>query len=85
MLSTLASWILNLQNYFTTTSGKKIIANSWKTAGISDAIKKVLPLELLNSFFSIETLDQPTEDNIFYRQTTYPNEQAEYDSDDEDE
>ena len=92
MLSTLkpvyASWILELYNYLTSKSGKEIIANGLKAAGISDAIKTFLPLEPLNLFSSIDTLDQPIEGNIFYHQTTYPNAEfieANYDSDNEDE
>ena len=39
-----ASWLIELYNHFTSTAGKEIIANGWKAAGITDAIKNGLPL-----------------------------------------
>ena len=36
-----ANWINDLCNYFTTPKGKEIIANGWKAAYITEALKKV--------------------------------------------
>lgn len=50
--------------------------------------KGSLPLEALNSFSSMDPLNQPIEDIILYQQTTYPFAefiQADYDSDNADE
>ena len=36
----LAKWVLELYNYLTSEKGRDIIANGWKAAGITNAIKK---------------------------------------------
>ena len=36
-----ANWINDLYNYLTASKGKEIIANGWKAAYITEAIKKV--------------------------------------------
>ena len=60
LLSTLkslgASQVLKLCSYLTSTLGKKTIANGWKAAGISHAIKKVLRLWRPSTLFPAWTL-----------------------------
>ena len=51
-----ASCVLELHNCLTSTSGKEITANGWKVAGISDTIKKLLPLSSPSTLFPVSTL-----------------------------
>ena len=52
----LANWVLKLYNYLISTSGKEFIANGWKAAEITNAIKKVLPLSRSPTLFPASTL-----------------------------
>ena len=82
-----ASWLIELYNHITSTATKEIIANGWKAAGITDAIKNNSSfLDPLDPFFTIDPLEQPANDEIFGRQRTYPTESStNFESDDEDE
>ena len=51
-----ASCVLELRNCLTSTSGKEITANGSKAAGISDTIKKLLPLSSPSTLFPVSTL-----------------------------
>ena len=84
-----ANWINNLYNYFTALKVKEIIANGWKAAYITVALKKgkqgLVPLD---RFASIDPLSDESEPIDFAVQT---NEEVDhffasaYQHDDEDE
>ena len=64
-----------------------IIANGWKAAGITDAIKNGSScLDPLDPFSTTEPMEQPAADEIFGRQRTYPTESStNFESSNEDE
>ena len=72
-----ASWLIELYNHFTSKAEKEIVANGWKPAGITDAIKNgCSSLDLLDPFFRIVSLEQPIVSEIFGRQIIYPTESS---------
>ena len=81
------SWLIELYNHFTSSTGKEIIPNGWKAAGITNAIKNnSSSLDPLDPFSTIDPLEQPAGDEIFVRQRTYPMESpTNFESDVEDE
>ena len=54
-----ASWLTEAYNYFTSETGRKIIANGWKSAGITETVSKGIEgLPLLDPFDSFDPLIQ---------------------------
>ena len=50
-------WLIDAFNHFTSEAGRKIVANGWKAAGITNAISKgVKGLPMLDPFHSIDPL-----------------------------
>ena len=58
-----ASWLIEAYNHKTSSSGREIIVNGWKSAGIMEAVSKGIEgLEKLDPFHSIDPLfQQPNE------------------------
>ena len=58
-----ASWLMEAYNHVTSSAGREIIANGWKSAGITEAVSKGIEgLEKLDLFHSIDPLfQQPNE------------------------
>ena len=57
-----ANWINDIYNYFTAPEGKEIIANGWKAAYITEALKKGKQgLDPLDPFASIDPLSDESE------------------------
>ena len=82
-----ASWLIELYNHFTSTAGKEIIANGWKAAGITDAIKNGLPLMIRSTLPLQLTLWNNRQMMKFsvHKEHTLRNPPLIYKSDDEDE
>ena len=58
-----ASWLMEAYNHLTSSAVREIIANGWKSAGITEAVSKGIEgLEKLDPFHSIDPLfQQPNE------------------------
>ena len=58
-----ASWLMEAYNHLTSSAVREIIANGWKSAGITEAVSKGIEgLEKLDPFYSIDPLfQQPNE------------------------
>ena len=61
-----ASWLVELFNHMTSNNGRQIIANGWKSAGITEALSKGSGgLESLDPFASIDPLDSSPIESVF--------------------